>query len=545
MAWYYSLHEKISDLVVAAASIAKQNRNIAHDNAYMRAVLEQAAMGKMVNMPRVPLPELAVPVEDRLMALVEASLTDAPGKHTLESADSFRFGEASAPSHDDHGDQDLVHVPGVGLLPRSSLMSAADIINLEFEVPVHTLWPLIRAMKHGDTEAYKALHQAAVGMSRSSSSHDDKSSCKTGGSKATNHSPADAESWHSRVRGALVAKSLRAARAQGRVDKDAESSGLLSNLPLAVFQSISQNGNSMSSADIAKLRSSVEPELKRPVFPVSASTSDAMLPKPWLDQSARRLNASAQKHISTSHAERKVQQPQMPTASPHHYSAQSLGQLQRLLPSPEFVTPTGAVVQMAGDDICDHTMQSGRGSALPAGQLMSRGDSEEQRSESVPQGHGTAIMRGHEPIPDDVRTLIVRNIPARCSQDQLLDFWPPHGSYNLLHLPYSYTLRRNVGYAFVNFISKEALFEFREEWRGKMLMPSAGAKRLDIGIAEVQGLVANLRHMKRSKKNYRVRNRQHMPIILKPDGSLANFREVMGSLDNDEDLEEADHEGDS
>jgi len=47
-------------------------------------------------------------------------------------------------------------------------------------------------------------------------------------------------------------------------------------------------------------------------------------------------------------------------------------------------------------------------------------------------------------------------------------------------------------YAFVNFVSHQALLDFYERWQGVRLMEEASAKRLNIAVSETQGFeVAN------------------------------------------------------
>lgn len=137
-------------------------------------------------------------------------------------------------------------------------------------------------------------------------------------------------------------------------------------------------------------------------------------------------------------------------------------------------------------------------------------------------------------VGDDVRTLIIRNIPARCTQGKLLSLWPPKGVYNILHLPYSQTQHRTLGYAFVNFVSKEAMLAFCEKWHGSILVPGSGTKRLSVALAEVQGFDGNIRHMKCNAKIRNIKSKRHMPVIINADGTFADFREVMKNWDDGE-----------
>jgi hypothetical protein len=126
------------------------------------------------------------------------------------------------------------------------------------------------------------------------------------------------------------------------------------------------------------------------------------------------------------------------------------------------------------------------------------------------------------------------------------------GSYNLLYVPYDHRRRRTIGFAFINFISHQAMLEFRAKWRGQLLLREANARRLDIGAAGVQGLEANILRLRKSKKIRKTKRTRHMPVIIEPDGSLTFFRdmlermraqgnmEVASDLDSDVDVEDLD-----
>jgi len=131
--------------------------------------------------------------------------------------------------------------------------------------------------------------------------------------------------------------------------------------------------------------------------------------------------------------------------------------------------------------------------------------------------------RGFEPLGDDVTALIVRNVPARCTQAHLLEKWPALGCYNLLYVPYDHRRRRTMGFAFMNFVSHEAAMEFRERWRGQVLVRQARTRALDITSAEVQGLEANIMRLSRSKKIRKTKCTRHMPIVIEVDGCTARM----------------------
>jgi hypothetical protein len=170
------------------------------------------------------------------------------------------------------------------------------------------------------------------------------------------------------------------------------------------------------------------------------------------------------------------------------------------------------------------------GASVPGGTSMAAAASlaasgSERKSK---RSSGISVLRD---IPEDVRTLIVRNIPSRCTQEQLLKIWPPAGSYNVLYLPFSPIQHRRVDYAFINFISKQALHQFCDRWEGVSLMPHISSKRLEIKLADVQGYERNLVEFRRNRKIRETKCDWYLPVIIHPDGSIADFRKVMAAMD--------------
>lgn len=145
----------------------------------------------------------------------------------------------------------------------------------------------------------------------------------------------------------------------------------------------------------------------------------------------------------------------------------------------------------------------------------------------VAGGDQGVAARVRQPMTQNATTAIIRNVPARCSQARLLKMWPPEGSYNLLYLPYCFKSRRGAGFALVNFTSHAAMLDFRETWHGSVLLPEASAKPLDVVMAEVQGLESNLMQMRASNKMNRIKHMKHVPVLIHPDGSFADFKVVM------------------
>eukprot|EP00931_Biecheleriopsis_adriatica_P062941 TRINITY_DN38039_c0_g2_i1.p1 TRINITY_DN38039_c0_g2~~TRINITY_DN38039_c0_g2_i1.p1 ORF type:complete len:426 (-),score=64.35 TRINITY_DN38039_c0_g2_i1:23-1300(-) len=110
-------------------------------------------------------------------------------------------------------------------------------------------------------------------------------------------------------------------------------------------------------------------------------------------------------------------------------------------------------------------------------------------------------------------TIVVRNIPARYTQERLLEIWEPDGSYNFLYLPYSVRQKRGAGYVFINFCTHEAAVAFWQKVQGTRLPGCEHLKCVDIAVADVQGLEENLRYWS-NRKLGRISNSNFLPIVL-------------------------------
>jgi len=127
---------------------------------------------------------------------------------------------------------------------------------------------------------------------------------------------------------------------------------------------------------------------------------------------------------------------------------------------------------------------------------------------STPSSTGAAS----KPIPDGATTLVIRNVPARYTKELLMQEWPVDGTYDFLFLPFSLKCKRTAGFAFVNFTSHEAAVDFYGRWHGKSLRDQGTAKRLNVGISEVQGLEENLQHVAAHNVS-RIKNVKHLPSV--------------------------------
>lgn len=148
----------------------------------------------------------------------------------------------------------------------------------------------------------------------------------------------------------------------------------------------------------------------------------------------------------------------------------------------------------------------------------------------VSSGTASAISQEEElrvPRFEGECTLVVRNIPARYTQAQLVDMWPAAGQFNLLHLPHDHNRKCNAGKAFINFISHHAAIAFWQKWQGAQLVQKAKIKGLNIVQADIQGFDAYLQNL---LVNGRIKKKINMPVIFDIDGTPGNFRKVMDAF---------------
>lgn len=143
------------------------------------------------------------------------------------------------------------------------------------------------------------------------------------------------------------------------------------------------------------------------------------------------------------------------------------------------------------------------------------------------QSSTASLFAAPGPPPFWLTTLIVRHLPPRCSQEQLLHVWPQDGSYDFLFLPYSVKQRRAARYAFINCTSAVAAKALFERWNNTWLPGSPeGSMPLQVSEANVQGLCPNLWHH-RSIGSDRT---QHQPLVWR-HGQRVELGALMRGMD--------------
>lgn len=118
----------------------------------------------------------------------------------------------------------------------------------------------------------------------------------------------------------------------------------------------------------------------------------------------------------------------------------------------------------------------------------------------------------------EITTLMIRNIPNRYIQQELiaeLEDLGFAGTFNFLYIPLDKGTMSNVGYAFVNFVTKgwaSKCIEAFQGYRFKRHRKTSG-KIAAISAAHLQGLEANLAHYEKSAVNT-AKLKHRRPVVM-------------------------------
>jgi len=125
-----------------------------------------------------------------------------------------------------------------------------------------------------------------------------------------------------------------------------------------------------------------------------------------------------------------------------------------------------------------------------------------------------------------VTTVMIRNIPNRCGQRELiaeLEAAGFQGCFNFLYIPLDLGTMSNVGYAFVNFtLPAHALRCMQALPKHQFKRQRKAGKAVAVLPAHMQGLEANLRHYEKAAVNTS-RLRQRRPVVMNVFNAAASF----------------------
>ena len=124
----------------------------------------------------------------------------------------------------------------------------------------------------------------------------------------------------------------------------------------------------------------------------------------------------------------------------------------------------------------------------------------------------------------NMTTLMVRNVPRRCTQRMLMSDIVMTGFGDLVdfvYLPTDISSGRNLGYAFLNFMRPESAESFRQTFHKKHLTGIRGSRAgLSVSFAMIQGLQANVDNVLKTAAVHRIRNPEYLPLIRDLNGHL-------------------------
>merc|ERR1712137_1486277 len=105
---------------------------------------------------------------------------------------------------------------------------------------------------------------------------------------------------------------------------------------------------------------------------------------------------------------------------------------------------------------------------------------------------------------DDVRTVMIKHIPCRCTRNEVLaaiETLGFAGTYDFFHLP---TRRghNNFGYAFISFSKAATAIAFRSAMTGFIFQTRKSSKAVSVVPARIQGFAGTIsQHVHRAKYN--------------------------------------------
>eukprot|EP00440_Ansanella_granifera_P010513 gb/GFBE01011403.1/.p1 GENE.gb/GFBE01011403.1/~~gb/GFBE01011403.1/.p1 ORF type:complete len:304 (+),score=43.72 gb/GFBE01011403.1/:1-912(+) len=120
-------------------------------------------------------------------------------------------------------------------------------------------------------------------------------------------------------------------------------------------------------------------------------------------------------------------------------------------------------------------------------------------------------------VPEGHTTFVIRNIPARYTQEMLLQEFGSDPGLDMLFTPYSFKDKKTIGVAFVNFQSPALAEQFFQHWHRQTLRNHGKTKHLDIAAATVQGIAATMQQFN-AKNVGRLRRMHMLPIFLDQAG---------------------------
>lgn len=187
-------------------------------------------------------------------------------------------------------------------------------------------------------------------------------------------------------------------------------------------------------------------------------------------------------------------------------------------------TPSGSMPRPQAAASEDHPHRRQVAVELPSAPEPSRSRT---ASESAPTP-ASAQSSGGADFPEwtsETTTVLIQNIPPRCTVAEFLAGFPPDGSYNFLYMPYSVRQRRTSGFVILNFVSPDAAAAFRENAHGSPLpLIQRPCKNLNVYASRTQGLTGNIA-LAFDKANQEAQSEAYTPIVWSAGREAARLAE--------------------
>ena len=160
------------------------------------------------------------------------------------------------------------------------------------------------------------------------------------------------------------------------------------------------------------------------------------------------------------------------------------------------------------NQVCSHLAMSRSTDQLP--------HCESPNIQSIDQVCAADLSKFRAPIP--LTTVMIRNIPRKCSQRMLLGdiIAAGFGEFlDFLYLPTDISSAKNLGYAFANFVHADYARSFRDIFHKNHLPCMRGSRTgLSVSPAVIQGFDANLENVMKNASVHRIRNPEYLPLVL-------------------------------
>jgi hypothetical protein len=141
-----------------------------------------------------------------------------------------------------------------------------------------------------------------------------------------------------------------------------------------------------------------------------------------------------------------------------------------------------------------------------SGKSRGRASREEFSHSLVPRNHNLEEMYNQSSKGAPPTTMMIRNIPSRYSQTDLMNDLKDlgfAGTFDFLYIPMDKNTTANVGYAFVNFIDAtwaQKCMRYFQNYRFKRSQRGS-SKLASVSVAHMQGLEKNLQHYENTAVN--------------------------------------------